>query len=113
MDNFIDFWNDLFQRPISELNFVHVIILIAIAFVGFKLLKFILKYLLKGLKAVGTAILGIFSPKAKCSKTLCRHCQRTLDKCVCNSNRGKSYFVRLYRYNREGKNIRKKLKEKQ
>lgn len=108
--NFTNYWNDLFKRPILELNYVQVIILVIIAFLGYKLLKYLLKILKLGLKVTKRTV-DKFSIKHRCERTQCRHCGRTLDKCVCASNKNHGYFYRYRHHRQETKAIRNKQKE--
>lgn len=95
---FSGIWDNIFATPLLELRYSQVIVLIIITYASLKALGIVGKSAHKGsvaaAKAVGSAALYI-SPRGRASRTVCIHCGRTLDKCVCQSNKGLSFSKRL------------------
>ena len=110
MNEFFDFFVKLFTTPISELSVYEIVIAAAICVGAFFLIKWILKFVWAGLKWFGKLFKLMFSAKARCKKTVCPHCGKTLDKCSCVENKKRGYLSRLVHHNKEvrAKRINKK-----
>ena len=99
-------WEGLFSTPIAELNAVQIGVLVLLFLLGWQVLKVLFETSKTGAKTVtkGTKkFLGLFSVKSRASKTVCLHCGRTLDKCVCPSNKNLSLKKRLKKHKLEVK----------
>jgi hypothetical protein len=97
-------WSGLFSRPISELNGVQIGVLVLVYLLGWQVLKVLYKTSRKGASVIVTGtgnFLKLFSTKTKASKTVCLHCGRTLDKCICQSNKTLSLSKRLKKHKLE------------
>lgn len=102
----------LFQEPLLSLNFMQLLALALISILLFFVVKYLLKFIKIALKFIAY-LLGSISSKSRCKKHQCPHCGRTLDKCVCECNRGRSYTYRLNRYNKELRVKKKELKRRE
>lgn len=105
MEKFIEVLTDLFHKifnnPITDLTFIELVVSVALT-VLFVLLVFKLaNVIFKGLKFLYNFIKANLTAKEKCKHIQCTGCGRTLDKCVCQKNRGKSNFMRLVNYRKE------------
>jgi hypothetical protein len=106
-------WEGIFNTPLAELNGVQLGILVLFFALGWQVLKVLFNTSKDGAKSfskISKKALYSFSPKAKAAKTVCIHCGRTLDKCVCPSNKNLSYAKRLKKQKLELRAI--KLSEK-
>ena len=101
MNEFFDFFVKLFTTPISELSVYQIAIAAAICVAAFFTLKWLFKFLLAGLKWFGKLFKLMFSAKARCKKTVCPHCGKTLDKCSCVENKKRGYLSRIVHHNKE------------
>jgi hypothetical protein len=111
----LSLWEGLFSTPIAELNAVQVGVLGLLSFGGIKVLQLLFKTSKAGAKVVfkgAKSFLHVLSPKHRASKTVCLHCGRTLDKCVCPSNKGLSYSQRLKKHKLEVKALQLAKKAK-
>lgn len=98
LDYLVSLWEGIFSTPLAELTGVQVGILVLVYLLLWQVLKVLFKTSKNGAKVVSKAakkVLFSFSPKARAAKTVCIHCGRTLDKCVCPSNKNLSYSKRL------------------
>lgn len=95
---FSGIWENIFATPLFQLRYSQVIVLLIITYLAFKALGIVGRTAHKGsiaaAKAVRAAAVYV-SPKGVASRTVCIHCGRTLDKCVCQSNKGLSFSKRL------------------
>jgi hypothetical protein len=111
----VSLWEGLFSTPIAELNAVQVGVLGLLSFGGIKVLQLLFKTSSAGAKVVAKVTKGFFhvlSPKHRASKKVCMHCGRTLDKCVCPSNKGLSNSQRLKKHKLEVKALQLAKKAK-
>jgi hypothetical protein len=100
----VSLWEGIFSTPIAELNGVQVGILVLAFMLGWQVLKVLFETSKKGvatLSKTSKKVLFSFSPKARAAKTVCLHCGRTLDKCVCPSNKNLSLSKRLKKHKLE------------
>jgi hypothetical protein len=91
-------WEGIFRTGVGSLTAPQIAILAGLGYAGFKAATIVGKASKKGTVALGKAIRGAafyVSPKGVASRTVCIHCGRTLDKCVCQSNKGLSFSKRL------------------
>jgi hypothetical protein len=102
--NFID---DFFSKPFTEFSGWEVLILLTVFVCLFFLVKFLLKFFVKGAKLIGRSIKK-HTPtiKKKAHKEICIRCKHTIDTCVCPSNKDKSNWYKL----RKNKKDKKALK---
>lgn len=104
----IDFLTELFHKifnvSIAELTLIELLTGIAvvalIVILAYKLFKFIWS----GIKHFARFVRVSIDAKEKCKHIQCTSCGRTLDKCVCQKNKGKSNFGRLMAYKKEKRN---------
>lgn len=95
---------ELFSMPLYNMSAWQVLLATLLSIlISYLALKF-LKYLWICIKHICRVIKNIFSAKRKCSKIQCKHCGRTLDKCICQANQSRGYLSRLYHYKKENKN---------
>jgi hypothetical protein len=109
LEYFVSLWEGIFSTPLAELNGVQLGILVLFFALGWQVLKVLFKTSKDGAKSVGKVakkVVYSFSSKAKASKTVCLHCGRTLDKCVCPSNKGLSLSKRLKKHKLEVKALK-------
>jgi hypothetical protein len=110
--NFIlSFW-EMLGKPLMEVTPLELIFTAAFAVGIFFIFKALFKVAGQGYKAsvkVGKKLLSGWTPKARAAKITCNHCGRTLDKCVCASNKGVSNFKRIRKYKKELKERKKAL----
>ena len=106
------FFVDLFSRSVSELSGLHFIILALITVLFFVLAKCILKCIWTALKAICRGIKNLCSTKKRCEKIQCPHCGRSLDKCVCQCNRGHGNTHRLYGYYKEERMLKREARHR-
>jgi len=102
----VSLWEGLFTTPIAGLNAVQIGVLVILSFGIIKVLNILFKTSKAGAKVLGKSAKGllyVLSPKHRASKKVCLHCGRTLDKCVCPSNKGLSYSQRLKKHRLEVK----------
>lgn len=102
----IELLKEMLTKPISELNIIQLTVVVLIMIAALFLLKKLFVLIGKILVYIGRALKIIFSAKERCKKLQCTSCGRTLDKCVCQKNSGKSYIKRLYLYRKEEKEKR-------
>ena len=97
----------------ANLSFGEILIALALCALVFLLAKWLWEgFFWPGFKAIGHGVNVMFhSAKHRCSKITCKHCGRTLDKCVCENNKNASYNQRLRRYYKELRAARKAAKE--
>ena len=89
---------EIFNTPMGEITGWQLFVLVLLSVAIVWLAKKVLKYAWIVIRAVFRTIGNIFSSKRRCSKVQCRHCGRTLDKCICAVNRKRGYMSRLYHY---------------
>jgi hypothetical protein len=109
---FMNIWENIFDKPLLELRYSQIILLVIISYAAFKALGVVGKTAGSGTKALAkgfVAAAAYVSPKGRASRTVCLHCGRTLDKCVCPTNKGLSYSKRLRKHSLELK-LRKAAK---
>lgn len=106
-------WANLIERiaglltlPLASWTYVDILLLAAITVALFFLLKYVLKILGAFFKILWKGIRNL-SAKKRCSRVQCPHCGRMLDKCVCESNKNKSYAYRLRKYRKEKRQMEK------
>jgi hypothetical protein len=102
-------WTGLFSTSVSDLNGVQIGVLVLFYLLGWQLLKGLFRTSKKGVVvlASGTGkVLSLFSKKTRASKTVCLHCGRTLDKCICQSNKNLSLGKRLKKHKLELKALK-------
>lgn len=104
MEKIVELFKWLFLTPLQDHTITEAVIAAVVILLGLFLTWKILKYVFIGLKFIFRGIYNLFSIKSRCKKIQCPHCGRSLDRCVCPENRGKSNFKRLSRYQREKKN---------
>lgn len=94
---------DIFKTPLGEMQgWEFILFLLLTAAAGF-LSYIILKYLWIGLKFFCRGVRNVTSAKEKCKHIQCNKCGRTLDRCICERNKGKGSILRLAQYKREHK----------
>jgi polyferredoxin len=101
---FSGIWENIFATPLLELRYSQIVVLAIITYIGFRALGIVGRSAHKGSVAIGKAIKSAavyVSPKGRASRTVCLHCGRTLDKCVCQSNKGLSFSKRLRKHKLE------------
>lgn len=99
-----NFLADIFVRiPLAEMNGFQLAFLVLLSIAGVWLARKVLKYTKIAIVAVTTAIKNTLSAKERCKKIQCVHCGRTLDRCTCAKNKGKSAVSRLILYKKEHK----------
>lgn len=100
--------------PFAEYNGWHFIILIfgSMLFITLTILVAVLAIYIVWhiLKFIFRLFQTIFSAKKRCSKIVCSSCGRTLDKCVCEKNKHRSYIRRLSLYSKEKKDAQRAKK---
>jgi len=110
------FWKsivDLISNTnISELSVLNLVIIGLVLWILFLLVKFLWKHFFKpGLVAIKNGFYNLsHNAKRKCSKITCKKCGRTLDKCICESNKNLSYNQRLRKYYKEQRALKKAAK---
>jgi hypothetical protein len=99
--------------PVKDKAFVDILLAVLLCVAVFFLFKWLWEgFFWPGFKAIGHGVNVMFhSAKHRCSKITCKHCGRTLDKCVCENNKNASYNQRLRRYYKELRAARKAAKE--
>ena len=102
-----DFWAMILNGKLAEMTPLQFVLFIAVCIGAFFILKWLLTTIWKGLKAIGRGIRNGASAKRRCSHIQCKHCGRTLDKCVCAENKNRGYMSRLYHYHKEQKESKK------
>ena len=95
-----DFFARLFTTNIGDMNIVDILLALFFIWLGYCIIKKVLSFF-RGVKRVGYNVTHY--SRVKCSRTQCPSCGRTLDKCVCASNQGKSYRKRLRSYKKTRK----------
>jgi hypothetical protein len=101
------FWSILTDIPLADMTGVQVLLLGAILWVSFGVVKSLFGPAKQGVTIVKNASSAILHPyKTIASKTTCLHCGRTLDKCVCTTNKGVSIRKRLKKHKQELKIIK-------
>jgi hypothetical protein len=101
------FWDILTEIPLSDMTGVQVLLLGAILWVSFGVVKSLFSPAKQGAAILQDTAKSILHPyKAAASKTVCLHCGRTLDKCVCPTNKGVSLRNRLKKHKQELKIIK-------
>lgn len=93
----IEYIIELFKTPLGQLNILQIALVAGVCICLF----FVGKFAIKFLSTIGRFFKTLFSSKQKCKKIQCHVCGRTLDRCVCQKNKDKSYFSRLYNYRKE------------
>jgi polyferredoxin len=97
-------WEGIFRTGIGEMTAPQAAIIAGLGYVGLRAAKLVGSSAKKGTVAVGKAVsatAAYVSPKGRASRTVCLHCGRTLDKCVCQSNKGLSFSKRLRKHKLE------------
>ena len=94
----------LFTRPLFELNILEIALLAGICFLAVLLVRLICI----GVVKIFSLFTVVFSAKEKCKKIQCTSCGRTLDRCVCQKNKDKSYVARLCNHRKEEKQKKEK-----
>jgi polyferredoxin len=101
---FSGIWENIFEAPLLGLRYSQVVVLLIITYLGFKALGIVGNSAKRGAAALSkgtSSALEYVSPKGRASRTVCLHCGRTLDKCVCQSNKGLSFSKRLRKHKLE------------
>jgi hypothetical protein len=97
-------WENIFSTPLFQLRYSQIIVLAIISYLAFRALGIVGKTAKKGAAAVSRGVasgIEYVSPKGRASRTVCLHCGRTLDKCICPTNKGLSYSKRLRKHGLE------------
>jgi hypothetical protein len=108
-------WENIFQKQFVELTIPQIWIALAVTLGVVYLIKIILGVSKKGTVVILNGAKGglkLFSAKYRASKVTCLHCGRTLDKCVCPSNKDAKYSKRLRRHSLELKALKAAKKAK-
>jgi hypothetical protein len=95
---FTGVWEGIFNTELGMLTAPQIAILVGLSYVGVKAARVVGNSTKKGVVAVGKSVKAAavyVSPKGRASRAVCIHCGRTLDKCVCQSNKGLSFSKRL------------------
>jgi hypothetical protein len=109
IEYFASLWEGLFNTPFQELVIpqIWIAVIISLGFVA------AVKVIFKSAKTGGRVVfegakssLKVFSPKHRASKHVCLHCGRTLDKCVCPTNKDVSYSKRIKKHKLEVKALK-------
>lgn len=99
MGTIVNFFTDIFVRlSIGEMNGFELALLVLFSYLGFLLLKKVAKWILTALKVIYHFTKNILSAKEKCKKIQCVKCGRTLDRCICPQNKGRSSIGKLIDY---------------
>lgn len=101
-----NFFKEILFTPFYEMQGYQIIFLAIFGVLAVILSIKVAKALAVVLKAIWVVLKDLFSVKGKCKKIQCRHCGRTLDKCICERNRGAGNIKKLYRYKKETREIR-------
>jgi hypothetical protein len=105
------FWERFTTESLMEMTPLELLIFVGFSFLAYKLAVLLLVRAKNGAvvsaRVVGK-LLSHFSVKARASRTVCIHCGRTMDKCVCATNKGVSLGRRLRKQKLELK-LKKKL----
>ena len=103
----LELFRKIFESPITELNLLEIIIGVLTVYIAYLLIVRIVKPIINGIKYFFKFIKVSITSSEKCKKIQCTSCGRTLDKCVCLKNNGKSNFARLMLYKKEQKQKKK------
>lgn len=95
-----NFFVRIFTSNIGAMSALDILAVLASVYLGYVILKKLWR-IIKGAKKVSYNITHY--ARVRCSRTQCPTCGRTLDKCVCSSNQGKSYRKRLKSYKKTRK----------
>jgi hypothetical protein len=101
------FWDIFTSTPVAEMTGIQILLLAGFLWLAISLVKALFKPAKRGVevaKNVGTAVVHPY--RTMCAHETCLHCGRTLDKCVCASNKGVSYRKRLKKHRSEKKLIK-------
>jgi hypothetical protein len=104
IEYFASLWDGLFNTPFQDLVIPQIWIAVIITLGFISVFKIIFKSARTGSKVIlngAKSSLRIFSPKHRASKYTCLHCGRTLDKCVCPTNKDVSYAKRIKKHKLE------------
>jgi len=106
LENLQLLWKELFELSLMEMTASHLILLTIILVGGFTALKVIGKRLKEGSSTIFASAKKLtkgLSAKERASHFTCSKCGRTLDKCVCPSNKDLSFSKRIKKYKLEQK----------
>ena len=95
-----NFFANLFFTNIGAMNVCDILLALLCVWVALRIIKKLLS-IFRGAKKVGYNMTHY--ARVKCSRTQCPTCGRTLDRCVCVANQGKSYRKRLKAYKKARK----------
>lgn len=99
-----NFWEILSEYPLAYLTGLEFIFLLAFVYGSYKLAKYMFKTVFSGLSTSGSIVKKMAHyNQVRASKIVCPHCGRTLDKCVCPTNKGVSNGERIRKYKKEKK----------
>jgi len=108
-DLILRFW-EILGTPLAEISVLHLVIVSGFSVLIFFVLKSTIKVLREGYNAskkLAKKGISKLRLKNRAAKLTCLHCGRTLDKCVCNSNKGVSLRKRVRKHKKELKERRK------
>jgi rRNA maturation protein Nop10 len=102
-------WDGRFEMgSLTPLQFA---LLLGYIYLAFRFLSHIFGTAKKGVVVTGKALGRLLTAnKRKMAETVCPHCGRTLDKCVCPSNKGLSLRTRYKKYKLELKARKRALR---
>ena len=100
-------FHKLFNSPLAELTFVELLVGAALFTLFGLIIWKLVKFLCSGISHFVKFIRVSITAKEKCKNIQCTVCGRTLDKCACQKNKGKSDLAKLMAYKREMRNKRK------
>lgn len=98
-----DIFHKIFNLPLSDLTFIEFIIACALAVLLFLVIRKVVRCVRTFFRSLFKFVKVHAAASEKCKKIQCTTCGRTLDKCVCQKNKGKSNFARLHAYKKEMK----------
>ena len=109
MEKLIQIITEIFMTTkISEMNGLQLVILVLLSLGVLWVAKKAIFLIWIAIKTIFSKLFHLLSAKEACQKIQCTTCGRTLDNCVCEKNRHRSYISRLAHYRKERRQERKK-----
>lgn len=96
-------FNSVEAISFSEYTIYHCVVALLGTALATAIIFFAIWLLIKILRTIWVFFKVLFSAKRRCQKIQCTTCGRTLDKCVCEKNKGKGYLARLILHSKEKK----------
>lgn len=103
IESIIEWVKNMFDKlttfNLHNLTFFDLLVFTVFSIACFFLIKWVLKFLVIGSKSVWKGLRKrVKTSKERCSEIQCPFCGRTLNKCICPSNKNLSYRERLKVY---------------